>query len=190
MFAAKVQAVMDQVDALRHQVNDHWQIPRDEALVLAQMVRSAKCQSLCEIGTSYGFSTLHLAAAAGEHGGHVHTIDINPKKREAASKHLAQAGLDGHVTLHVGDAREVLKALKPARPFDFVFIDATKEQSMGYLESVWPLLAPRAMLVTDNTRTHAEQLSGFVSHLRSLPHATSCMVTVGNGFEWTLLDRR
>ena len=67
MFDAKVQAVIDQVDRLRDQVDDHWQIPAEEALLLAQLVRLHRAVSLVEIGVSYGFSTLHLAAAASEH---------------------------------------------------------------------------------------------------------------------------
>ncbi|MBI1336993.1 MAG: methyltransferase domain-containing protein [Phycisphaera sp.] len=189
MFEHKIQLVMDKVDALRTQVNDHWQVPKEEALFLAQLVRIGRFKSLCEIGTSYGYSTLHLTAAASEHGGHVHTLDINPRKTEHATAHLTEAGLLNSVTLHTGDARELLKNLQPQEPFDFAFIDATKEQSMGYLDALTPRLAQRALLVTDNTRTHAEELAGFVTHLRSLPGAKSTHVNVGNGVELTLWDR-
>ena len=104
MFSERVQGVIDRVDRLRDQVDDHWQIPRDEAMLLAQLVRIGRCISICEIGTSYGFSTLHLAAAASEHGGRVHSIDADPKKVKAASESLTAAGLADVVTLHQGDA--------------------------------------------------------------------------------------
>ena len=55
MFSDRVRVVIDRVDRLRDQVEDHWQIPRDEALVLAQLVRIGRCISICEIGTSYVF---------------------------------------------------------------------------------------------------------------------------------------
>jgi predicted O-methyltransferase YrrM len=186
MFSESIQAVIDRVDRLRTQVDDHWQIPRDEALVLAQLVGIGRCVSICEIGTSYGFSTLHLAAAAQRTGGHVHTIDHNPKKLAAASQNLRDAGLDAIVTIHQGDAREVLTALQPGAPFDFVFIDATKEQSDAYLDAVWPKLAPQCILVTDNTTSHKDELASFVERLRALPEFTSCGVEVGNGFELTV----
>ena len=108
MISDLAQAVIDRVDNLRHEVDDHWQIPRDEALFLAQLVRIGRCVSICEIGTSYGFSTLHLAAAAAGQRGHVHSIDQDPRKLQAASTFLAQAQLAGFVTLHQGDARLVL----------------------------------------------------------------------------------
>src|SRR5579883_2878203 len=127
MFPPEIQAVIDRVDRLRDEVSDHWQIPRDEGLVLAQLVRIGRCLSICEIGTSYGFSTLHLAAAAREHGGHVHTFDIDPKKVAAATRSIEDAGLAQSVTLHLGDVRAILPGLKPSEPFDFIFIDAWKE---------------------------------------------------------------
>jgi predicted O-methyltransferase YrrM len=186
MFDPEIQSVMDRVDGLRHQVDDHYQIPLVEARLLAQIVRLGRCVSLCEIGTSYGFSTLHLAAAAAEHRGHIHSIDLDPRKHQAAAEHLRQAGLHEVVSLHTGDARALLGSIAPAQPFDFVFFDAVKEQSEAYLEAVLPKLAHRAVLVTDNTTTHPEQLGSFVRRLRSLDAAVSCDAPVGNGFELTL----
>ena len=122
MFDPRVQAVMDKVDGLRKTTHDAWQVPREEALLLAQIVRMGRCTSLCEIGVSYGFSTLHLAAATHEHGGHIHAFDISPKKVKAATAHLGEAGLAGVVTIHLGDARELVKTVAPAKPYDFAFI--------------------------------------------------------------------
>lgn len=186
MDGEPIKAVMERVDQLRNQVSDHWQVPRDEAEFLAQLVRVGRCVSICEIGTSYGFSTLHLAAAAFERGGHVHSIDNDPRKTAAAAENLAQAGLAGVVTLHQGDAQLVLPSLKPERPFDFVFIDATKEQSGEYLDAVWGKLAPEVLIVTDNTSTHEDELASFVARLRALPGFKSCQVPIGNGVELTV----
>ena len=189
MFHPVIQAVMDRVDRLRTQVDDHWQVPREEALVLAQIVRVGRFRSLCEVGVSYGFSTLHLAAAAKEHGGHVHAIDLSEKKIEAATANLTDAGLFDAVTLYLGDAREVLKTLEPKEPIDFAFIDADKPQSHDYLDALWGKLADRAVLVTDNTGTHPEELADFIKDLRARRGVRSCGVQVGNGFELSIVTR-
>lgn len=189
MFETGVQAVMDEVDGLRHRVDDHWQIPREEAELLAQLVRLGGCRSICEVGVSYGYSTLHLAAATQPLGGRVHGFELSAKKVAAATDHLSRAGLDGVVTIHPGDARETLAAFEPESPYDFAFIDATKAQSGAYLDALLPKLADRAVLITDNTVSHAEELSDFVRRLRGLDGATSCGVRVGNGFELTVLQR-
>ncbi len=190
MFSPQIQAVIDRVDHLRHEVDDHWQIPRDEALVLAQIIRIGRFQSLCEIGVSYGFSTLHLAGAAAEAGGHVHAFEMDPKKVAAATKHLTEAGLIEHVTLHEGDARELVARFTPPKPYDFVFFDATKAESFDYLKAVQPKLASRAVFATDNSITHAKELAPFLEHLRQLPGAITAPVPVGNGFELTMVGGR
>ena len=186
MFPEPLATVIDRVDRLRNQVDDHWQIPRDEALVLAQLVLLGRCRSICEVGTSYGFSTIHLAAAVSRHGGRVHTIEHSAKKVAAATQNLVDAGLLEFVTIHQGDARQVLSSIEPESPFDFVFLDATKEESDSYLDAVLPKLAAHTILVTDNTTTHAQELASFVRRLRALPWFTSCAVPVGNGFELTV----
>lgn len=192
-FAANIERVIEHIDRLRDQVDDHWQIPRDEASVLAQILRISGGYSVCEIGASYGFSTLHFAAVLHERGeygeGMVHTIDIDPKKVAHTREHIAQAGLEAYVQVHQGDAREVLKTLVPDQPFDFAFIDAMKDQCFEYLEVLRPHLASRAVIVTDNTTTHAQELEAFVAHLRQWPGAQSEHVPVGNGFELTLIER-
>jgi predicted O-methyltransferase YrrM len=187
MFNARIRKVIDQVDLLRHKVVDHWQIPRDEAEILAQIVRIGRCRSICEIGASYGFSTLHLAAATAEADGWMHSFEISEKKIAATAEHLRQAGLLDRVTLHLGDARETVAKTKPQRPYDFAFIDAVKEQSLEYLKALQSHLAPHAVIVTDNTQTHAKELASFVKHLRGIRGASSCPVMVGNGFELTVL---
>ena len=185
-FEPRIAAVIDQVEELAGRVDDAWQVPRVEAEFLAQVVRAGGCQSLCEIGVSYGFSTLHLAAATAPLGGHLHGFELNPKKIAAATEHLTAAGLATVVTLHEGDARETVAAFTPEEPYDFVFIDSTKELSFAFLEAVWPHLAPNTMVLTDNTSTHPTQLADFVAHLRGLDGWSSVPVPVGNGFELTV----
>lgn len=190
MFDAEVMDVIAKVDALREQVDDHWQVPADEAVLLAVLVQMRGAKRIIEIGTSYGFSTLHLAAAAKKLGGCVHSIDIDSRKTEHAAQHLQQAGLANLVTLHNGDAAELLRGESANiwGPFDFAFIDAVKDQSFDYLNALQPHLSPRAAIVTDNTGTHRNELQSFVNHLRELSGGCSADVPVGNGFELTVLE--
>ncbi len=188
MFNDQIQNVIDRVDAIRHEVDDAWQIPAHQALVLAQVVRIGRFKSLLEVGVSYGFSTLHLAAAAREHGGHVHAIDISEKKITAATGHLTQAGLLDSVTLHLGDARAVLKTLQPVEPIDFIFNDADKAQAIAYLEAAQALLADRCVVALDNTDDNPATRP-CVEWLREAAGGRSCNVSVGNGFELAILER-
>ena len=149
MFTEQAQAVIAQVNRLRDQVDDHWQIPADEAKLLAHLALAVGARSVLEVGVSYGFSTLHLASAVRHTGGHIHAVDVSPRKIERATAHLTEAGLIDHVTLHLGDAREVIGGLAPDAPFDFVFLDAMKAQTLTYFEAARPELAPRCAIATD-----------------------------------------
>lgn len=189
MFETGIATVIDKVDALRDQVDDHWQIPADEARVLAQLVRMCGAKCICEIGSSYGFSTLHLAAAVRDNDGHVYTYDIDPKKRDATQKHLKEAGLADYVTCTLGDARTMLLEVVPNWPYDFLFIDGVKEQSIAYINAVLPRVAETCWVVTDNILTHPEALAPFREELNKLSNGRTCAIPVGNGMEVTYVGK-
>lgn len=115
---------------------------------LAQLVSMNQSQSILEIGTAIGYSTLWLARAASVTGGHVTTIDMNKYRREEALQYFAQAGVLDRITSILGDARKVLPQFKDT--FDFVFVDAAKGEYLEYLDLVYPLIVPGGILVVDN----------------------------------------
>ena len=80
-----------------------------------------QAQTLVEFGTSHGYSTLHLAAAAQRIGGRVYSLDRMPEKTTAAQANLRQAGLDHLVECYTGEGADFIAAL-PER-VDFVFVD-------------------------------------------------------------------
>ena len=81
-------------------------------------------QTLVEFGTSHGYSTLHLAAAAQRTGGRVYSLDRMPEKTAAARANLRQAGLDHLVECYTGEGADFIAAdfILPER-VDFVFVD-------------------------------------------------------------------
>ncbi len=190
MFTPTIQTVMDQVDDLRNTTDDHMQIPKEQALLMTQIVRIGGFRSICEVGVSYGYSTLHWAAVMAETGGHVHGVDISEKKVNAATQHLTEAGLIDRVTLYLGDGREVCKSLAPTEPFDFLFIDARKEESIDYLNAMEDKLAPRCVIAADNTGNLAERMKPYVEHIRARPGVTSADVPIAHGFELSIWNRR
>ena len=80
-----------------------------------------QAQTLVEFGTSHGYSTLHLAAAAQRTGGRVFSLDRVPEKTAAAQANLRQAGLDHLVECYTGEGDAFIAAL-PER-VDFVLVD-------------------------------------------------------------------
>src|SRR6266566_1107252 len=102
-------------------------LDRGKAEFCYQVCRANDARRIVEVGTSYGVSTLYLAAAlrdniravAGE--GVVIATEYEPKKAAAARAHFAEAGLSGFIDLRQGDLRETLRQI--GGPVDFVLVD-------------------------------------------------------------------
>jgi predicted O-methyltransferase YrrM len=181
----KLSALIDEVDALRQTRDDHWQIPRIEGELLYQLALSCKAKLIVEVGTSYGFSGLFWSAALQQTGGVLHTIDISQKKFDASRAHFDRAGVGKHVVNHLGDA--AIELPKISGPIDIVFLDGSdKVSSINYFNIIWPSLRAGGSVLTDNTRTHPEELKDYVAFVRARTDATSIDVPIGNGVEWTV----
>ena len=115
-------------------------------LALAQGARS-----ILEIGTLGGYSTIWLARALPV-GGHLITLEFEPKHGEVARANLARAGVANVVELRVGAALETLPQLAAERrgPFDFIFIDADKENYPGYFQWALKLSRRGTLIIADN----------------------------------------
>ena len=184
MMKLQIKQVVDRLEELGKTRLDAWQISRSQGETLRQIALSTKCRVIVEIGTSYGYSGLFLAAALQRTGGVLHTIDSDPVKIEASKAVFAEAGVTDSVIQHQGDAAAILASLKG--PFDLVFIDADKPSTQIYFDLVWPKLAAGGSVITDNVTTHVGELQGFVEHVRAMADTVSAEIDIGNGFEWTI----
>lgn len=155
-----------------------------DKLVALEPAKAELCHLLCralgakrvvEIGTSFGVSTLYLAAAVRANGGGVVIgTEYEPAKAAAARANFIAAGLSGFIDLREGDLRETLKVIEG--PVDFVLMDIWTEMARPALELVAPHLRRGAMLVADNTvqaRPGYRQFFAFVEDARNgLRHLT------------------
>src|SRR5689334_15081994 len=101
------------------------QVSPSDGKLLELLLRLARAAKVVEIGTLIGYSAIHLARALAP-GGHLWSIEYEPRHAEVAAANLAAAGLADRVTVLVGAARKLLPTLEPHAPFDAVFIDADK----------------------------------------------------------------
>ncbi len=181
---ARLLKQIKELDALRSSRDDHWQIPRVEGDLLYHLALSANAMLIVEIGTSYGFSGLHWAAALRQTRGQLHTIDVSEKKFNSSKATFAAAGVADLVTNYLGDAQAILKGI--AGPIDIAFIDADKVSTRAYFDLLWEKIRVGGSVLTDNATTHRDELSDFVKYVRGLANASSVEVAVGNGVEWTI----
>jgi predicted O-methyltransferase YrrM len=126
-------------------------VSRAQAEFLAMLARFGGARRVLEVGTLGGYSTIGLARAVGEEGS-VTTLELIPHHAAVAAENLVAAGLSDRVEIQVGPALELLEAMldEPPAPYDFVFIDADKQNSPEYFALARRLCRPGAMIIVDN----------------------------------------
>jgi caffeoyl-CoA O-methyltransferase len=112
-----------------------------------QLVMMTGAKTVFEMGSAIGYSTIWWARAVGE-GGRVHYTDSDPKNAEKARRYFQRAGVANRITIHMGDAIELLSEQKEA--FDIVFNDIDKDDYPRVLRMVPPRVRKGGLFVTDN----------------------------------------
>lgn len=117
------------------------------ANVLQQLALMINARTVFELGSAIGYSTIWWAQAVGE-GGRVIYTDGDSKNAERARAYFARADVANRITLHVGDALEVLSEQK--QEFDIIFNDVDKDDYPRVLRLVTPRLRKGGLFITDN----------------------------------------
>jgi predicted O-methyltransferase YrrM len=126
-----------------HQCSGHLQ-----GRVLAMLSRMIRPQRIIELGTFTGYSTLCLAEGLLPDG-ELHTVEIND---EDADELTARFASDPRITLHTGDALQILPTLAAAgAQWDLAFVDANKRVYCDYLRLLLPQMRPGSFIIADNT---------------------------------------
>jgi caffeoyl-CoA O-methyltransferase len=120
-----------------------------EGALLAWLVRLTGARRALEIGTFTGYSALAMAEALAADGELI-TCDNNAARAEIARSFFDRSPHGKKIKLRLGPALEILAALPADAAFDFVFIDADKENYSNYYDAVLPRLKPGGLLVADN----------------------------------------
>ncbi|WP_404709871.1 O-methyltransferase [Sphingomonas sp. MMS24-J13] len=125
-------------------------VSRDAGRLLYMLARTSRARTIVEFGTSFGLSTLHLAAALRDNGGgKVITSEFEPSKIARARANLAEAGLADLVEIREGDALETLASDLPER-IDLLLLDGAKSLYRDILGLVEGRLRAGAAIVADN----------------------------------------
>jgi predicted O-methyltransferase YrrM len=125
-------------------------VSRNQGKLLLILARMIGAERILEIGTLGGYSGIWLARALPA-GGHLFTLEIDPRTAEIARENFRRAGLNEVVEVRVGPALESLDRIaSEQQPFDLIFIDADKENNPGYFEWALKLTHPGSVIVIDN----------------------------------------
>lgn len=117
------------------------------ARLLHLLVKISGARRVLEIGTLAGFSTICLARGVGAEGSVV-TLERDQRHADVAAGNLMRAGVADRVDIRVGPALDTLREMTGG--FDLVFIDADKENNVGYVGHAIRLGRPGTVIVVDN----------------------------------------
>lgn len=150
----------------------------ETARLLYMLARGNGARAIVEFGTSFGVSTIHLAAALRDNGGGTLIgTELEPTKAAQARTNLRDAGLAELVDIREGDAMETLARDLPAT-VDVLLLDGHKPLYLPIFELVAPRLRPGSYIIADN----ADASPAFVARLRrdfvSLPFNKDVEVAV------------
>lgn len=116
---------------------------------LSQLVRIHQAKSILEIGTAIGYTSIYLAT---HHDVQVTTIERDIDMIVEANKNINGSGVSDHIKLIQDDA--LLVNPETIGPFDLIFIDAAKAQSMNFFLKYKERLNPGGLIVADNLLFH------------------------------------
>lgn len=163
-------------------------LDRDKCHFCYLLCRATGARRVVEFATSFGVSTIYLAAAVRDNirsnggSGVVIGTEIEPSKVAAARANFAEAGLSEFIDLREGDARETLKAIGGS--VDFLLLDSWIPLALPILKLVAPQLRPGAIVLCDNTSRFPKEYAEYLTFVRNPRNGfRSTVLPYGGGFE-------
>ena len=158
----------DVLDEIEARADDRrWPIigPEKGAL-LVELIREHQPKRVLELGALVGYSSTLMAVNLPE-GGEIVSIEIDHDNAETARDTQRRSGVADRCRVVEGPALKMIPTLDGS--WDFVFIDAAKEQYLSYLQAVEPFLASGAVIVADNVKAFARDIGPYLDYVRNSP---------------------
>lgn len=171
-------------------------ITKDTGIFYNTLLKIQKPKRILEIGTSTGYSTLWFVDAILDQNSEIFTIEQNPKKIKIATKNFQKAGVSKIIKIVQGNAKEILnqmlkefKESKTKNYFDFIFIDADKEQYSYYFEMGLQILKKDGIIAADNIiypKRFGKYIKKYLAHINKKKNIQTVIIPVGNGQQISL----
>ena len=190
--------VSEELEELRR-INEEAGVPlilRETEDLLSLLLERIKPKRILEIGTGYGYSSIFFATKRSD--AEITTIEKSPKMAAKAEKYISEYVKDGRIEMIQGDAVDILPTLDASKPYDFVFIDASKSHYAEFFDLAEKLCAPGATVVCDNilmhgwiydpdiegayrNRTSAKRMKDFLKYIKERQDLTATYSSGGDG---------
>ena len=168
-------------------------ITKETGELLNMILRIKNAKNMLEVGMSAGYSTIWCAEVISEQSGKIITIEQNPGKIKRAKENFQKAGVTDTITIKEGLAMQILTEMSFQQKyrdfFDFVLIDADKENTIEYFDLIFPMVTVGGVIVTDNMlypEKYRQDMKKFSDYLKENPKLRTITSPIGNGEEITI----
>lgn len=159
---------------IRQADTDLLAVSEEDGRFLRVMALTSGARHALEIGGASGYSAIWIGLALRETGGHLTTIEFDPKRAGAAANNIRRAGLTDVVAVVPGDAFKEIPRI--AGDFDFVFLDAWKRDYRRFLDLVFPRLRPRGLFLAHNVVNKETEMRDFLAAIQDNPALLTTIV--------------
>jgi caffeoyl-CoA O-methyltransferase len=170
---------LGQLERMRTQQGNLWNVTPKEGAFLRDLAEKVGAKRALELGTSNGYSSIWIALGLRKTDGHLLTMEIDFGRAQLAEENFVAAGVDSRITLKLGDALQEVPKLHG--PYDFVFIDANKQDYVKYLDMVLPLVRPGGVIVAHNVTDLRSELQDFIKAVETNPRLKTTIENPGPG---------
>ncbi len=168
-------------------------ITKETGELFNMILRLKNAKNMLEVGMSTGYSPIWCAEAISEQSGKIITIEQNPSKIKRAKENFQKAGVTNRITIKKGLAMQILTELNLQQRyrdfFDFVLIDADKENVKEYFDLIFPMVSVGGVIITDNMlypEKFRKDMKKFSDYLRENSKLRTITLPIGNGEEITI----
>jgi predicted O-methyltransferase YrrM len=170
---------LERLKWMRQNEGNLWNVNPDEGAFLHDLAEKVHAKEGLEIGTSNGYSSIWIGMGLRQQRGHLLTMEIDEGRAKLAQANFRAAGLDSVITLKLGDALREIPKLRG--PYDFVFIDAWKQDYVKYLDMVIPMVRPGGVITAHNVTDLKEELTDFIRAVQTNPQLRTTIENPGPG---------
>lgn len=164
------------------------------------IIRQLNAESIIEVGTNVGYSSIFMSSAMGRRG-RVVTVERSDKFYQEALKNIKRFGLDNNIEVRFGDATEVLDTIEGT--FDMAFIDAAKSYYKTFFDKCCRKMKPGGIILSDNVlyqgmiaaddlivrrkKTLVRNLRNYLEYISSDERYITSVLPLGDGVAVTLI---
>ena len=175
------------LNSLEQTQKEFWNLDRNCANYLYDLIITNNSKNVLEIGTSNGYSGIWILKALEKTKGKLTTVEFWEKRQRIARENFKKLKLDNLVEPKIGSAIVVLEDLNEEvknhkrKKYDFVFIDANKKEYLDYFKLVDNIIEDNGIILSDNILSHKEKVAPYVETLFSDKNYTSEILEIGAG---------